>query len=72
MKKISPEQRLEQIERNISEFQRILKNEIVRWDLTALMTEEIEFWKTERKQIEKEIKTKEKKSQKEVPDERNA
>ncbi len=65
MKKISPEQRLDQIERNISEFQRILKQEILKLDLTALMTEKIEVWKTESKQIKKEIKAKEKKSQKE-------
>lgn len=63
-KMIKPEQRLEQIERNISDFQRIMKQEILRLDLTALMTEKIEVWKTERKQIKKEIKTKEKKSRK--------
>lgn len=72
MKKISPEQRLEQIERNISEFQRILKQEILRWELAALMTEKIKVWKTESKQIKKEIMAKEKKSRKEVSDERNA
>lgn len=72
MKKISPEQRIEQIERNISDFQRILKQEILSWELTALMTEKIEVWKTERKHIKKEIKVKEKKSRKEVSDERNA
>lgn len=72
MKKISPEQRLEQIERNISDFQRIMKQEILRWDLAALMTEKIEVWKTERKHIKKEIKAKEKKAGKEDSDERNA
>lgn len=71
-KPIKPEKRLEQIERNISDFQRIIKQEILRWDLTALMTEKIEVWKRESKQIKKEIKAKEKKSRKEDSDESDA
>lgn len=71
-KPIKPEKRIEQLEQNVSDFQRILKQEILRWDLAALMTEKIEVWKTESKQIKKEIKSKEKKSRKEDSDERNA
>lgn len=71
-KPIKPEKRIEQIERNISDFQKIIQQEVLRWDLVALMTEKIEAWKTESKQIKKKIKAKEKKSQKEVSDERNA
>ena len=71
-KPIKPEKRIEQLERNISDFQRILKTEVLRLDLTALMIEKIKVWKTESKQIKKEIKAKEKKSRKEDSDERNA
>lgn len=72
MKKISPEQRIEQIERNISDLQRILKQEKMAWSTTAMMVQLVDIWKRQISSIKKEIKTKEKKSRKEDSDEHNA
>lgn len=72
MKKISPEQRIEQLERNISDFQRILKQEKMAWSTTAMMVQLVDIWKRQISSIKKEIKAKEKKSRKEDSDERNA
>lgn len=71
-KPIKPEKRIEQLERNVSDFQRILKQEKMAWSTTAMMVEMVDIWKRRISSIKKEIKGKEKKSKKEVPDERNA
>ena len=72
MKKISTEQRLEQIERNISDFERILKQEDLNLDLACEMIESVKFWKKQRTRLKREIRAKEKKAGKEAGDERNA
>ena len=69
---IKPEKRIEQLERNVSDLQRILKQEKMAWSTTTMMVEMVDTWKRRISSIKKEIKGKEKKSQKEVPDEHNA
>lgn len=69
---IKLEKRIEQLERNVSDFQRILKQEKMAWSTATMMVEMVNIWKRQISSIKKEIKAKEKKSQKEDSDERNA
>ena len=65
---IKLEKRIEQLERNVSDFQRILKQEKMAWSTTAMMVEMVDIWKRRISSIKKEIKAKEKKSRKEDSD----
>ena len=67
-KPIKLEKRIEQLEQNVSDFQRILKQEKMAWSTTTMMVEMVDIWKRRISSIKKEIKTKEKKSQKEDSD----
>lgn len=66
---IKLEKRIEQLERNVSDLQRILKQEKMAWSTTAMMVQLVDIWKRRISSIKKEIKAKEKKSRKEDPDE---
>lgn len=58
MKSYNPEKRKEQLERNIADFKRILKQEVLRWELTSSMLDAISVWKDELKEINKLLKKK--------------
>ena len=65
MKSYKPEKRKEQLERNIADFKRILKQEVLRWELTSSMLDTISVWKDELKEINKLLR-KQEKDQKEL------
>lgn len=56
MKSYNPEKRKEQLERNIADFKRIFKQEVLRWELSSLMLDAISVWKDELKEINKLLK----------------
>lgn len=56
MKSYNPEKRKEQLERNIADFKRIFKQEVLRWELSSSMLDAISVWKDELKEINKLLK----------------